>query len=27
LCARDRVQEVKELVGKLKARDDLKGYL
>jgi len=27
LCARDRLQEVKELVGKLKARDDLKGYL
>ena len=27
LCARDRVEEVKELVVKLKARDDLKGYL
>jgi mannose-1-phosphate guanylyltransferase len=27
VCARERVQEVKELVGKLKARDELKGYL
>jgi mannose-1-phosphate guanylyltransferase len=27
VCARDRVQEIKELVGRLKARDELKGYL
>ena len=27
VCARDRVQEVKELVGKLKTRHELKGYL
>jgi mannose-1-phosphate guanylyltransferase len=27
VCARDRVQEVKDLVGKLKARDELKRYL
>ncbi len=27
VCARDRAQEVKELVARLKARDDLKGFL